>query len=51
MLKCTLFGDVRTVFKAQKMPSQEISKKNGTTDPEIDFVIWTKFGDNMAPLA
>ena len=23
----------------------------GTTDPEIDSVTWTKFGDNMAPLA
>ena len=23
----------------------------GTTDPEIDFVTWTEFGNNMAPLA
>ena len=23
----------------------------GTTDPEIDSVTWTKFGNNMAPLA
>ena len=23
----------------------------GTTDPEIDFVTWTKFGNHMAPLA
>ena len=23
----------------------------GTTDPEIDFVTWTEFGNNTAPLA
>ena len=23
----------------------------GTTDPEIDSMTWTKFGNNMAPLA
>ena len=22
----------------------------GTTDPEIDYVTWTKFGNHMAPL-
>ena len=32
----------------------DMKKKNiarGTTDPEIDSVNWTKFGNNMATLA
>ena len=28
-----------------------INIARGTTDPEIDSVSWTKFGNNMAPLA
>ena len=34
--------------------SRERIKANiarGTTDPEIDSMTWTKFGNNMAPLA
>ena len=36
------------------IPAGMVDTKNiarGTTDPEIDSVTWTKFGNNMAPLA
>ena len=47
-------SDHSTFGHSQHFHSEMKTKVNiarGTTDPKIDSVTWTKFGNNMAPLA
>ena len=39
------------IIESENSQSESKNIARGTTDPEIDSVTWTKFGNNMAPLA